>query len=185
MGLNDEQRLDAEALFRAHSPFVAAFLQRCGVPASEVEDLVQDVFLVVHRKGGFVPGAAHPRTWLAAIAIRMARKGRQSRARRRESADTETLRAAGSSATGAAEILDVRTSLKRVQRALDTLDMDHRPAFVLYEIEGEPCDSIAAAFGVPIGTVYSRLHYARKRFLAAYQLFEAGDEHLVQPLERT
>ena len=51
---------------------------------------------------------------------------------------------------------------------LDTLDLEHCAAFVLYEIEGESCDAIASAFEVPVGTVYSRLHHARRRFIDAY-----------------
>jgi RNA polymerase sigma-70 factor (ECF subfamily) len=40
--------------------------------------------------------------------------------------------------------------------------------FVLFELEGEPCASIATALGIPTGTVYSRLHHARRRFLEAW-----------------
>ena len=75
------------------------------------------------------------------------------------------------------EALELRRALERVQRALDTLDIDHRATFVLYELEGQSCEAIAASFGVPIGTVYSRLHHARKRFTGAYAEL-AGDARL-------
>jgi RNA polymerase sigma-70 factor (ECF subfamily) len=39
---------------------------------------------------------------------------------------------------------------------------------VLFEIEGESCDDIAAGLGIPVGTVYSRLHAARRDFQKAF-----------------
>lgn len=162
-----EGRIGAEALFRAHAAFVAGFLHRLGTPQADVDDLVQEVFLIAHRKGGYVPGAGQPRTWLGAIALLVARSGHRSRNRRRENGD-EGLALFEATGKDPAEALELRNSIERVQRALDTLDLEHRAAFVLYEIEGEACDNIAAAFDVPIGTVYSRLHHARKRFLEAY-----------------
>jgi RNA polymerase sigma-70 factor (ECF subfamily) len=169
-----EGRLDAQALFRAHAVFVASFLQRIGTPMAEVDDLVQEVFLVVHRKGGYVPGAGQPRTWLAAIALRVARTGRRARGRRREQPDDDVLQRASSTDTPDAE-LDARLALARMQRALEGLDLEHRAAFVLYELEGESCEAIARAFGVPVGTVYSRLHHARRRFVSAYAALGGED----------
>jgi RNA polymerase sigma-70 factor (ECF subfamily) len=176
-----EGLIDAEALFRAHAPFVAAFLQRLGTPKAEVDDLVQEVFVVAHRKGGYVPGAGKPRTWLAAIALRVSRAGHRSRGRRREGVDEQALDAAVSTVRDPAEALEVRNSLQRVQQALDSLDLEHRAAFVLYEIEGEPCETIASSFGVPVGTIYSRLHHARRRFLEAYAVLTADDPAALQP----
>ena len=49
-----------------------------------------------------------------------------------------------------------------MQRALDTVDVERRALFVLFEIEGESCDDIAAGLGIPVGTVYSRLHYGTR-----------------------
>ena len=43
-----------------------------------------------------------------------------------------------------------------------------RPGRILFELEGEPCQSIASAFGIPVGTVYSRLHKARQQFKDAH-----------------
>ena len=44
------------------------------------------------------------------------------------------------------------------------MDLDHRAVFVLYELEGESCEQIAQILDVPVGTVFSRLHTARKNF---------------------
>jgi len=167
----DAQRLqawDAEALFRAHAPFVASFLARMGVPASDLDDAVQDVFLVAHSKGGYQPGPARPRSWLAAIAVHVAQSRRRQR-QRRKFVGSEHLEQARSGMPGPATALEHQRALALVQAALDRLPLELRAAFVLYEIEGESCESIAATWSIPVGTVYSRLHNARRRFMRAYE----------------
>lgn len=161
--------LDAEALYRAHSEFVARFLLKLGASGQDVPDLLQEVFLVAHRRGGFIVGAAKPTTWLAEIAFRVASDRRKKTKRKPEDADTEAislLPAAGGTPGDAAE---ARQALGRVQRALDTLTADKRVVFVLFELEGESCDSIAKGLGIPVGTVYSRLHAARREFARIHQ----------------
>lgn len=165
--------IDVQALFRAHALFVASFLRRLGTPGSEVDDLVQEVFLIAHRKGGYTPGAGQPRSWLGAIALRVASTSKRTRGRRREDPIDESLPLAAAPHDVAAA-LETQRALQRVQQALDGLELEQRAAFVLYEFEGEGCDSIAASLGVPVGTVYSRLHHARRRFLDAYAALD-GD----------
>jgi RNA polymerase sigma-70 factor (ECF subfamily) len=166
-------RIDAQALFRAHARFVASFLRRLGAPYDDIDDLVQEVFLVAHRKGGFVPGSGAPRSWLGAIALRVASGHRRSRNRRHEEPGEAAVSAAVAPSDVAAA-LEAQQALRCVQRALDTLDLEHRAAFVLYEFEDESCESIAASQGIPVGTVYSRLHHARRRFLEAFAAMENG-----------
>jgi RNA polymerase sigma-70 factor (ECF subfamily) len=171
--MSTPERIDAEALFREHASYVASFAHRLGVPRDDVHDLVQEVFLVAHRKGGYEQGAAQPRTWLCAIAVRLARKAHRERARR-DPSDTPFIEAASALDQDPSARLETQRSLELVQRALDTLDLEHRAAFVLYEIERESCESIAAALEVPLGTVYSRLHHARRRFMTAHEALVAG-----------
>src|SRR4051812_44861141 len=160
--------LDAEALFRAHAPFVAGFLVRLGVRQSELDDLMQEVFVVAHRRGGFVPGPARPTTWLARIAIRIALAYRRTRRKQRTELNEEALTWAQSQAPSPQAQFETTESLSIVQRALDSLEVERRALFVLFEIEGESCDDIASGLGIPVGTVYSRLHAARREFQKAY-----------------
>lgn len=130
---------------------------------------MQEVFLVAHRQGGFTPGEAKPTTWLAEIAVRAWANKKRS-ARRKPTEPIEDVTGSGDPESAA----ETQRSLARVQRCLDDLDLDHRSVFVLFELEGESCDAIARAMGVPIGTVYRRLHTARARFRDAYRKLE-GD----------
>ena len=159
--------LDAEALYRAHAPFVASFLRHMGAAESDLDDFVQDVFVIAHRKGGYLPGPAAPRTWLASLAFRVVLARRRARARRSET--HAHIDAVADDLRGPADVVDDRRSLRRVQDALQHLSAEQRAAFILFEVEGETCESIAAMWEVPIGTIYSRLHHARKRFLEVYK----------------
>jgi RNA polymerase sigma-70 factor, ECF subfamily len=161
-------RINAEALYRAHARFVAAFARRLGVSEADVEDVVQEVFIVAHRKGGYEAGSATPRSWLGAITLRVASQARRTRRRRHEASDPDALTGVPDQARGPHHAAETQQSLARVQAALDTLDVGHRAVFVMFEIEGERCEDIARALDVPTGTVYSRLHKARARFRAAY-----------------
>lgn len=161
--------LDAEALYRAHSEFVARFLLKLGAAGQDVPDLLQEVFLVAHRRGGFVMGAAKPTTWLAEIAFRVASDRRKKTKRKPEDADTDAISLLPASGATPGEAAEARQGLDRVQRALDALTVDKRVVFVLFELEGESCDAIAKALGIPVGTVYSRLHAARREFARVHQ----------------
>jgi RNA polymerase sigma-70 factor (ECF subfamily) len=158
----------ARELFLAHAPFVARFLARLGVPRADVDDRVQEVFLTAHRLGGFTPDRGRATTWLAAIAIRIASTARRTLRRRHEEQDDEALTQQLAPGADPHERAEVSESLARVNRALAALDIDQRAVFVLFEVEGETSEAIALGLGVPVGTVHSRLHRARKDFQRAY-----------------
>jgi RNA polymerase sigma-70 factor (ECF subfamily) len=159
---------DATELYRAHARFVAAFVRRMGVVEHDVEDLVQEVFVIAFRKGGYQPGAGTPRTWLGQIACNLTRNARQKTRRRRTQADEEAVAAAVGEAPTAFDRAAATEALLRVQHALDELDFDHRAVFVLREIAGLSFEELAETMAIPIGTVHSRLHHARARFRVAH-----------------
>ena len=165
--LPPREPVNTEDLFRAHAPFVARVLGRLGVGADERDDAVQEVFVVVHRNGGYVPGPATPTGYLTSIALRVAsshrRRGRKRRERRSEVAPEDV----SSASPDPARSLEVNQSLEELQDALDELEPNMRATLVLAELEGESCLSIAATMQTPVGTVYWRLHRARKTFRAA------------------
>jgi RNA polymerase sigma-70 factor (ECF subfamily) len=163
--MDEGKHLDSEELFKRYAHFVARFLIRMGVRDNDLDDLIQDVFLVAHRNGGYRPGSASPTTYLASIAMR-ARSAHRRKYRSRtwlESNPNAVARASGDQ-PDALESLVHQVDVGCVQEALDTLDADKRAVFVLVEIEGESCVSVAAGLSIPLNTVYSRLRAARDRF---------------------
>ncbi|KYF92825.1 hypothetical protein BE20_10755 [Sorangium cellulosum] len=71
--------------------------------------------------------------------------------------------------------------LRRLAAALDVLDFAHRAVFVMYELEGEPREAIAQALDIPVGTVDSRLHTARRKVKEAFERAETTP-HAPRPL---
>src|SRR5690606_19046729 len=148
-------------VYDAYARFVWRSLQRMGVPESELEDALQEVFIVVHRKlDQYDAERAKLSTWLFGISLNVARKHR-SRGRLTLGADLE--------ATPCDQPCQ-DTQLQRLQQAerlnvvLGKMRPEHSATFVMFELEGLSCQEIADLTGVPVGTVYSRLHKARDQF---------------------
>jgi len=154
------ETLDAAALFRAHAAFVARFLARSGVAQRDLDDLVQEVFLVAHRRGGFVVDTAKPTTWLARIALGLAANYR----RKKRPVPADPTHADDLRGSDSAEAGDVA---RRAQSALWAMSEDKRLVFMLYELEGVSGEEIAASLSIPVGTVWSRLSNARREFVSA------------------
>ena len=161
-------RLDAETLFRQHATFVAGFVIRLGAAPADVDDLVQEVFLVAHRKGGFRPDRARATTWLAEIAVRLVANRRRQTSRRPVECVEDLPETQQDPSVDPFENAANREALMRVQQALDTLPLKQRAVFILFELQRESCESISEGLGVPVGTIYSRLHHARRSFKKAY-----------------
>jgi RNA polymerase sigma-70 factor (ECF subfamily) len=170
MTMNDPRQagdLSAAQLFREHGAFVARFLYRLGVPPQAIDDAVQDVFLVVHQRGGYRPGPAKPTTYLALIASRAAsaqRRQQRLRVARQGSTQPDEIHTPDDDP---AVFVERRDDLSRLQDALSRLDPALRDTLLLAEFEDEAAPAIARAMGVPVGTVYWRLHEARKKFQRA------------------
>ncbi len=171
--------LDVRAIHDAHADFVFATLQRFGVRDADLDDLMQEVFVVVHRRLDSFDGTSRMTTWLFGIAMRVAAGWRRRAHVRRERAtdelpeDAEAHQREG--ALPADEALALMQARSQLEVILDGMDLERRAAFVMFEIEEMSCEEIAQIVGVPVGTVYSRLHKARKEFESALARLHARD----------
>jgi len=152
-------------VYEAHFRFVWRCLRSLGVHDAHLDDALQDVFVVVQQKLPSFDGRAQLRTWLYAIALRIARKYRE-RTRRALSSidvapDSHPELTLGDTAEHAA-LSEERLALAR--RALSALSDEQREVFVFARIEEMSAPEIAAVLGVPVNTVYSRLRAARLAF---------------------
>jgi RNA polymerase sigma-70 factor (ECF subfamily) len=169
--------MTTEELFRQHAGFVARFLSQKGVPPAQLEDALQEVFLVVHRNGGYRPGLAKPTSYLAGIALRAAARHRQREGVARARHSDAVLEELPGALEDPARTLQVQQDLQRLQLALARLPDELRTPLLLVDVEGESCISVAAGLGAPVGTVYWRLHQARKELQVALRLVDAAREH--------
>jgi RNA polymerase sigma-70 factor (ECF subfamily) len=160
----ERTRFDAATLFRDHAPVVARFLRGLGVRRQDCDDMVQEVFLVAHRRGGFTSEHAQPSTWLIGIALRVAFAAGRRKRRSRETFDTDpdVIDAALAPAASPFELMEAAEAQVRLLAALDAMKIDRRALLTSFMMEEQGCEAIAKELGVPVGTVYSRLHKARK-----------------------
>ncbi len=163
-----EPSADLRAVYEANFRYVWPCLRSLGVHDAQLDDALQDVFVVVQRKLPDFDGGAQLRTWLYAIALRISRKYRERW--RREPAPLEAARESQPelvlthSGEGAA-LQHQRLELARA--ALETLSDEQREVFVLARIEQMSAPEIASVIEIPLNTVYSRLRAARLAFDAA------------------
>ncbi len=149
------------SVFHAHAPRVWRALRRLGVAESDVEDLSQEVFVVVHRKLPEFEGRSALSTWIYGICVRVASDHRR-RAHVRREQPTDRPPDERHSAPQLKE-LEREQARAMLDRALAALDDDKRAVFVLYEIEQLEMPEVAEALGCPLQTAYSRLYAARKK----------------------
>ncbi len=153
-----------ESAYREHFKVVWRVLRRLGVPAAQLDDAAQDVFLVVHRKLDGFDARAPLRSWILAIALRVASDYRR-RALRARAHELDEALAAG--APNPAQQSEMQESVRLLHAVLAELDDKKRSVFVLSELEQLSVPEIAAVLGVNLNTAYSRLRAARKQFEAA------------------
>jgi RNA polymerase sigma-70 factor (ECF subfamily) len=155
--------LEVRTIYREHGRFVWLSLQRLGVHPSDLDDVAQDVFMVVHRRLATFDRRARVSTWLFGICMRVAANYRRRRRWTHEvlSGGFEDDRPA--SLDAADDVLVRREQREIAELALSRLEIAKRATFVMFEIESLSCLEIAELMNVPVGTVYSRLHSARKQ----------------------
>jgi|RhiMethySRZTD1v2_1073278.scaffolds.fasta_scaffold89456_2 RNA polymerase sigma-70 factor (ECF subfamily) len=159
------ERAAFERFYREHARAVAANLYRVLGDRGELDDLVQEVFLIAFRGMPRFRGDAKLSTWLYRICVNVALGRLRSRARRPPPVPyADALEEVACAALSADERLAQQQELARVYRALEGLAPKKRVVFVLHEIEELDIAEIADIVGAPQVTVRTRLHYARKEF---------------------
>jgi RNA polymerase sigma-70 factor (ECF subfamily) len=158
--------VDLTSVHLSHADFVWRTLQRMGVRQSDLEDALQDVFIVVHRKLHTFDRSSSLSTWLFAICLRVAAAHRRRAYTRRESPVAEPELGIDPTADPERSAIE-RENQRRLVRLLDKLDLAKRAVFVMFEIEGLSALEISDMIGIPVGTVYSRLSAARAAFKKA------------------
>lgn len=153
-------------LYAEHCAFVWRVLARLGVPAADREDLLQEVFVVVHRTRSGYQARGQVTSWLYGIALRVASSHRR-RVRVRSEVPSEQAEPSVDHQTPERSASERQRALL-LERLLEGLAPKKRIVFVMFELEGKSCVEIGSELGIPVGTVYSRLHEARAEFARAY-----------------
>lgn len=150
--------------------------RRLGVAASAVDDVVQDAFLVVHRRLPEFEGRSSIRTWVFGILFRVVADHRRTLRRKGGLTELPHEDVLAGSGAGPAQALERRQATDLLHALLDELDDEKRTVFVLSELEELSAPEIAEMLSVPTNTVYSRLRAAREGFERALARHRAREQ---------
>jgi RNA polymerase sigma-70 factor (ECF subfamily) len=168
LALAERCRQDApgafEQLYRQHAPRLFGLACRL-VGRNEAEDLLQEIFLVAHRKMALYKGESSLGTWLFRLATNQCLDYLRSKRARLALLTDPMEREPGAGHAGSGAVLGVVDRLD-LERALGSLPPGCRAVFVLHDIEGCEHKEIASALGIADGTSKSQLHKARMRLRA-------------------
>ena len=158
--------LRVEQLYAEHVAMVWSGLRRLGVPEASIEDAVQDVFLVAHRRLADFQGRSSVKTWLYGIVLRVAKDYRRAQARhaRRVERFAETLSVSAVSTQTPAKEAERREANQALHAILAELDQDRREVLVLVEIEEFSMQDAAAVLNLHVRTCQRRLRAAHAAF---------------------
>lgn len=163
-------------MFGVHQDYVYRLAHLLLGHAQDAEDITQDVFLQMYKAlPSAQPDRASLRTWLTRVVINACHNHRRrhffSRLWRRlpstlgeDDADTaEVLALADPSSWGQPEKQVLRSEVRQtLKEVVARLPREHRTVLVLHYYLDFSCPEIAGILDCPVGTVYSRLHYARR-----------------------
>jgi RNA polymerase sigma-70 factor (ECF subfamily) len=139
------------------------------------DDLVQATFLEVAKAASNFRGDSSVKTWILGLAANLARRQLRGERRRRvhQAQFVERLRAMAPPATPD-ESLGRRQRLERIADAIAALPHDQQIAFVMCDLEQLPGGDVARVLNIPEGTLWRRLHDARKAVRVAYEARAEG-----------
>jgi len=163
------------SVYDGYFDFVWSCTRRLGVPLDAVNDVVQEVFVVVHARLHTLEQPASLRSWLYGVVRRTAstyHRGRRTRSGHEspqpfEDDDASPLQ------PSPLDLAVLSDEIQLLWRLLGALDPRKREVFVLAELEEMTMPEIAEAVGIPLNTAYSRLRAARQEFDEAFARYSA------------
>jgi RNA polymerase sigma-70 factor, ECF subfamily len=168
--------LDTGALYTQHVHQVARWAERLAGPDLDLEDIVHEVFVVVHRQRDRFRHDSSLATWLFGITDNVVRhRRRKERWRRWLTGSAEDT--AGHLASPAPDPLhraERDEAARTVYRLLDQLPERDRQVLILFDLEELTADEVAALLEIKPANARLRLHRARARFLRAHRQAEAA-----------
>lgn len=163
-----ERSAIAEAYDR-HGEAMRGFARRLLADEAAAEDLVQDVFLSLPQTIRRYEGRSSLRSFLIGVAVNRCRHHVRAAARYRRAKERYARSAPALEPTKPSEHHERREMAERLTRAMDTLPVEQRVAFVLAVVEGRGAAEVATLVGAPEATVRTRVMRARRKLRAALE----------------
>jgi RNA polymerase sigma-70 factor, ECF subfamily len=159
--------------FHSYARFVWRTARYLGVSESELDDVTQEVFTVIHRRIGDFESRSSPRTWIYGICLRVVSAYRRRAFRRHEQLYEKTPEQIYRETPESN--YKQQQARELLQFALDQIDAEKRAVFVLYELEQLKMEEVATIVGCRRKTAYSRLYAARKDVLRILKEISGAD----------
>jgi RNA polymerase sigma-70 factor (ECF subfamily) len=172
--------------FAQHHQRVARWAGHLGGPRIEVDDVVQDVFFVAHRRLPELQAQANPAAWLFRVTENVVRNQRRGLRRQRRLLSRaidvgvvqEQVGRLGAEGRALPGPLVQRENERRLFAALDGMRERHRRLFVLFELEELTGEEIAGLTRLKLPNVWVALHRARQAFVAALAKVDKENERV-------
>jgi RNA polymerase sigma-70 factor, ECF subfamily len=161
--------LDLRRAFFEHGQRIRSFLERLGHPRADAEDLVSEAFLIAHERRDRFDPSRPMLPWLFGIAINASKKHRRRQWMKRLLQLALASELADRTGDDLERTLVEREDRGRVRRTLAEMPESKRTLLLLREYEELSAEEIGLALDMPVNSVYSALHYARKEFLRRYR----------------
>ncbi|MCB9454185.1 MAG: RNA polymerase sigma factor [Anaerolineaceae bacterium] len=126
------------------------------------EDITQDCFLKIHRYANRIDTSLPLAPWLYRVTVNLSYTWVSRRKKRRVSLEAIVDRLMSPIWQSPDHMVEYIDMQEQVRRAIKELPFNQRVVVVLYYINGLNLEEIAETLNCPVGTVKSRLHYARE-----------------------
>jgi RNA polymerase sigma factor (sigma-70 family) len=156
-------------LYDRHEAAIRRCVRRLGVSREDADDILQSVFLQVVRSASRFDPESSARNWLLGIAVMLVRRERRSTLRRAARLLGFARTKPQQAPAHPEEQYRSDRARARFEAAFRRLSAKRKEAFVLVVLEGLSGEQAASALGIPINTLWTRLHHARAELRRAVQ----------------
>lgn len=166
------------AIYAQYFDFVWSSARHLGVATDAIDDVVQDVFIVIHGRLSTLQNPEALRSWIYGIVRRTVSDYRRSR-RNRDAAGARLgteLKATGRQQPSPLDFAERNAELDLLEAILAELDEPKREVFVMVEVLEMTVPEVVESLEIPLNTAYSRLRLARRLFEEALARHEAASE---------
>jgi RNA polymerase sigma-70 factor, ECF subfamily len=172
-----------QAIYKQYFNFVWSSARHLGVPGDAIDDMVQDVFIVIHAKLATLQRPEALRSWIYGIVRRTVSDYRRS-SRSGDAAGARLgaeLKSTQPTQPSSLDMAERNAELELLESVLAELDEPKREVFVMVEVLEMTVPEVAQAIEIPPNTAYSRLRLARQSFEEALARHEARSEENRRP----
>jgi len=143
--------------------YVFGTLQRLGAPSADIEDLLQEVFLALHRNWLTLDTTRSLRPWLFGVAFRVVRMHRRRRSRETPEAELDP----EDDSPSPEGLVQRQESLALLSAGLDLVPASRRSVVIKHDLEGREIVDIARELRITKFGIYARLYKGRKELASA------------------